>query len=774
MEKINLYEIFKEKLIPQNNLENLWDLIENDKIIYDQYYQRNYVWNSEKATNFIESILLGTEIPPMVFFEQTSRHVEIIDGRQRYETIKRFLNNEFKLKRSGLNVLKIFKDRYFKDLPIKVQNIFRETDLRVFRYRIDSEIVNDIETLDSIKKELFKRYNVGLTPLKQYEIEKAIFIKNDLNQLVKKNLKKDLKLLNVFHSTFLKEKELDKDFSVKTIELLMKKFRFLVSLQDIPINYYSWCPSKSELIHSIFRYISDSANPEQIYSNFKETVYEVSEFIQHFKNSGIETNYLISEIFYWLISIIKTENLDITILKSHYQEIAEALKENPQVYIDEQSHHYKSIIERYTFAVNIAQKYYNLDFEKYVTTSDYSKVKIKQARDIKTKKQVDKILDKIRLTKPDTKSSTIKTYMTKIQGSHFVLRPSYQREESMNIPKASGLIESILLDFKIAPIFIYEKEDGTREVIDGQQRLLTILAFMGVPYSNKQKKKIYSEKNTFKLTGLKYLKEFNGCTYLDLPEEMKERFLKFQLNIITVQEKTYPRFDPVDLFIRLNNRPYPIKEHSFEMWNASCSVRVTEEIKKVAKENSLWLYLRSAKKNLHLQNEELFATLMYLEHTRRNSNSIIPGNSSNEFRFYSKQTRLSCLLRDRKMVTQYMERMSGNEYGYDISGEVENINQFIDKLKLLLECGDSSLKDRLNNLIFLSQKTRTLHNIYLLWYLLSPIDKDVILHDREGLYNTIQEIFTQYKQEHLPENRNEAFIEFQETISKFWTKYIEK
>ncbi|MEY3866412.1 MAG: hypothetical protein RLZZ338_303 [Cyanobacteriota bacterium] len=68
------------------------------KINYKPYYQRNYVWDREKASYFIESILLGTEIPPLIFFKHYDGNIEVIDGRQRWETIEIFMNNKFTLK----------------------------------------------------------------------------------------------------------------------------------------------------------------------------------------------------------------------------------------------------------------------------------------------------------------------------------------------------------------------------------------------------------------------------------------------------------------------------------------------------------------------------------------------------------------------------------------------------------------------------------------------------------------------------------------------------
>ena len=64
------------------------------RIIYNPYYQRNYVWEKDKKSFFIESIFLGTEIPPIVFFKKGTQ-IEVIDGRQRFETLKRFREDNF-------------------------------------------------------------------------------------------------------------------------------------------------------------------------------------------------------------------------------------------------------------------------------------------------------------------------------------------------------------------------------------------------------------------------------------------------------------------------------------------------------------------------------------------------------------------------------------------------------------------------------------------------------------------------------------------------------
>ena len=88
-----IINIFKNHLKIESrvlSIEDLFNARNNATIDFKPYYQRKYVWNNEKASYFIESLLLGTEIPPLIFFHNNN-HVEVIDGRQRYETIKNFM-----------------------------------------------------------------------------------------------------------------------------------------------------------------------------------------------------------------------------------------------------------------------------------------------------------------------------------------------------------------------------------------------------------------------------------------------------------------------------------------------------------------------------------------------------------------------------------------------------------------------------------------------------------------------------------------------------------
>ncbi|WP_417888101.1 DUF262 domain-containing protein [Zunongwangia sp.] len=107
--KEQLFEkIFKQHLKIETysqSIDSLYSPRLKNRIDYKPYYQRNYVWDNNKATYFIESILIGTEVPPLIFFDN-NKSIEIIDGRQRFETILRFMDNQFSLSSKGLKILR--------------------------------------------------------------------------------------------------------------------------------------------------------------------------------------------------------------------------------------------------------------------------------------------------------------------------------------------------------------------------------------------------------------------------------------------------------------------------------------------------------------------------------------------------------------------------------------------------------------------------------------------------------------------------------------------
>lgn len=206
---------------------------------YAPYYQRNYVWDRHKATYFIESVLLGTEIPPLVFFN-TGKNIEVIDGRQRFETIKKFIENGIALSRNGLSRLHSLRNMKYEDIEKKhseIMDLFWDTKLRIIEFSVISDPGLDELKEDRIKKEIFRRYNSGITPLKNTEIESAIYIYDDLTTYIKDKLRQnEAQILSKFTELFFPDIDLHRKSNL--IEKVMTKIRFFLVFHQIPVRNY--------------------------------------------------------------------------------------------------------------------------------------------------------------------------------------------------------------------------------------------------------------------------------------------------------------------------------------------------------------------------------------------------------------------------------------------------------------------------------------------------------------------------------------------------------
>lgn len=84
-----------------------------------------------------------------------------------------------------------------------------------------------------------------------------------------------------------------------------------------------------------------------------------------------------------------------------------------------------------------------------------------------------------RLVKTDAYQVSIGEIINMYKDGELVIDPDFQRLFRWEIGQKSKLIESLLLGIPLPSIFVFEKEDSKWELIDGLQRISTILEFMG-------------------------------------------------------------------------------------------------------------------------------------------------------------------------------------------------------------------------------------------------------------------------------------------------------
>jgi hypothetical protein len=140
--------------------------------------------------------------------------------------------------------------------------------------------------------------------------------------------------------------------------------------------------------------------------------------------------------------------------------------------------------------------------------------------------------------------------MSMYERDEIIINPDFQRLYRWTDYQKTRFVESIIIGIPIPPIFVAEDENGRWELVDGLQRLSTILSFFGML-------KTLPEKNNWVLGDGDLIRHLEGYICSDLP-------LKIQLNIkrsscrveiIKWNSKYDLRFE---LFNRLNTGGSPL------------------------------------------------------------------------------------------------------------------------------------------------------------------------------------------------------------------------
>ena len=741
----DITDIFKEKLKIDNIVKKVSSIFLNSryagKIDYKPYFQRNYVWDEEKATYFIESILLGTEIPPLVLF-QTSDKNEVIDGRQRYETIERFLNDKLILKEKGLHSLKILSGKRYSQLDDDTREMFEETRIRILQFNIVDEPKLDAEKEDKIKKEIFRRYNSGITPLQKYDIDRAAYINDTFSTLLYDKIFSDEELFGFLCKTILpiskiKAKKRDK------VNILVTLVRNLITLPYVPIYSYSKGSSKADIVCQYYYANISNKDAESELQYFLSTIYELQKFYDYCENENpiLHKNKLFYEVLYWGIVLVKKNEVEIkeeNIIKifqyvnnaGQYPMIWNNIINNPQksiemVFESTGSHYYSAINNRYNFIANIFYKVFGVDFQKYMKDSETFKEVMERTNENEQIKHY-------KINKPLPETLTIEDVISDMKKSRFLIRPEYQRSEVKNIPKASYLMESILLGINIPPLFVYKRKEKIKEVVDGQQRLLTILGFLGKTYIDERGETVCSDKDRFKLSKLKILSELYGKTIDTIGSEFEEKILEFPMDVIEIDYEQNPDFSPIDLFLRLNTKPYPIKENTFEMWNAYVDKEIVVTVKDIASQYEKKVF--KAKDN-RMKLEELITSLAYLDFRMRQPNTEI----INVLNIYKRNDRMCARIMSKDNVTKTLSELS-NKNPEDFVISLGNIEGFIKKIQVLIDNDGSRIRDLFNH----SRKGtqyKTDQNYYFLWAMLLDISFEEIETEKEKVFSKIRTMF---------------------------------
>ena len=143
--------------------------------------------------------------------------------------------------------------------------------------------------------------------------------------------------------------------------------------------------------------------------------------------------------------------------------------------------------------------------------------------------------------KTDSYSMSIGEIVSLYEEGDLNLSPAYQRLFRWDDYKKTKFIESILIGIPIPEIFVSQDVNGKWDVVDGVQRISTILQLMGK----------LPDMEALVLTENSHLPSMEGYTWNELPNDIKRilRRSKMGINIILTENSVIAQYE---LFQRLN------------------------------------------------------------------------------------------------------------------------------------------------------------------------------------------------------------------------------
>ena len=190
------------------NISTLLNLLQRGYLRIPSF-QRNYVWEKDMASKFIESVIIGLPIPQLFFFEQGRNRFLIIDGQQRFVSLYLFKSKRFPKNNTGRAIIRKYlsegkeippeelSGEHFVDFALKLpsdtqnpnalntKNYDTLPEDEKFDFKGSFDFNRTIRTItirqngpddgDSSMFEIFSRLNSGGVTLKPQEIRMSLF-----------------------------------------------------------------------------------------------------------------------------------------------------------------------------------------------------------------------------------------------------------------------------------------------------------------------------------------------------------------------------------------------------------------------------------------------------------------------------------------------------------------------------------------------------------------------------------------------------------------------
>lgn len=136
--------------------------------------------------------------------------------------------------------------------------------------------------------------------------------------------------------------------------------------------------------------------------------------------------------------------------------------------------------------------------------------------------------------------------------------PSFQRNFVWSIKQSSLLIESFLLGLPVPQVFFYIDADNTNLVIDGQQRILSVVFYFEGYFGSEN---LQGRRQVFRLTGLSKGSPYAGKRFEDLSQTEQRKLKNSVLRAVNIRQlaPANQNTSMYHIFERLNTGGTPLR-----------------------------------------------------------------------------------------------------------------------------------------------------------------------------------------------------------------------